>query len=210
MYKDAPRKWLDWRCSVVTEVLYFTKHSSIVAAHIVDKDTGEVLATTRNKYVYVSRDTRLPKEVPHWARDLGRVDKDPSVQKQLLYKKPERIPDYAVKFPYTMMYSDMDHNQHVNNVVYIRICMDAASVACQQGRFRTFKDNMYNYNTRNMTSFFARESSVGDVVEVVVWQDEVKDRILHFIVLLKEQPIYYSNMEFQIDDDVVVSMKSKY
>ena len=201
LHRYAPSKWLNWRLTGSFEMVYFSKHSCIVLIEIQDKDTGISLITCKNKYVYVNGATRRTDlALPDW------------VQKTTAHRTPvamnddtaHMVPEDAFTHPYTVQYSDLDGNMHSNNVVYIRVCIDAASFACKNGNFRIFKDSMYHYDVCETSSYFKKESLAGDTLMTFVWEDEKDNSVLHFVVKRDGQELYTCKMAFQIP------IKSKY
>ena len=199
LHIQAPLKWMTWKFTLVTEILFFTKHSCVLGTEIVDRATGQTLVKNRVKFVVVSQVTRQPALMPEWALQSARAVHDPSVKQPLIYTKPSAIPSDHYSLRYTMMISDMDYYFHVNHVTYIRLAMDVASEASSKGSLRTLKGPVYDYAVRNVNTYFAKECVAGDDVMLTVWQDADDDLLLHCIIKLKETPLFYCDLELYKD-----------
>ena len=199
--RQASTKWLNWRLILGYEMMYFTAHSCIIRLEIIDQESGCLLITSMNKYVYVNVETkRTDLDIPEWVREKT-ANRLPISMK---YDTSHSIPANALTSFYTIQHSDLDFNRHTNNAVYLKVCINAASVHCRNGSFRNFKDTLYAYDICDTSSFFKKESRVDDNLTVYMWQDEHLDHILHFIVKNNDQTVYLCKVTF------IIPMKSKY
>ena len=210
LLKDARKKWINWPLTLTLEIIYYTNHACVVSNKIVDTASGRVLVNGTNKFVYCDPATRQPTPLPEWVLEIGSAANDPAQKVPMTYQKPAAIPDGAFHYPYRMMYSDHDFNHHVNNVVYTRLFMDAASVAVTRNLLRTFQHSIYHYDTRMAVSYFAKECRAGDEVDIIVWQHKDNDLMLHCAVQQKEHFVYFGDIEFYPRVDAKIYLNSKY
>ena len=193
--KDAPSKWINWKLTLAVEMVNFNRNSSIMRVDILDKESAVPLVTCLTKAMYVNAKTRRRDlDLPQWVQSS--TSECPPVK--MTYDVPPSIPEHAHASSYTVRHSDMDYNNHTNHVIYTRVCIDAASIACRHGSFRVFKNHMYDYDIVQCSSFFKNESKFGDELIVHVWQDDVRDDILHFVIRNNNQDIYLCKTTFLI------------
>ncbi|MDL2323106.1 acyl-[acyl-carrier-protein] thioesterase [Bacteroidales bacterium OttesenSCG-928-A17] len=84
----------------------------------VDKD-GKTIGYARTIWAALDMNTRRPVDIPAWRPDLiDYVDKEKSCPIDKLAKIPE-LNEIEPKMGYTIRYSDIDINKHMNSVKYI-------------------------------------------------------------------------------------------
>ena len=195
VYKVAHKKWLSWNLSITLEILKFYNNSALFRQQVIDRQTRKCLATMDAKIVFAYRKTRRPNGLPKWITALN-IGSDIPSNTSMMYKPSVDIPTNVFRYRYTIMPSDVDINIHTNNITYIRLCIDVAALACKSNHFTYFRNTIYNYDTKTHVAYFARETAMLNEVEIVVWQDDVNELKLHFIIYHKGTPVYYQDTEF--------------
>ena len=211
LYKRAPKNWLTWKLRLTKEIKKFSKNSAQIHQQIIDRETGQCLAQFSGKSVFVSRQTRRTIGLPAWVANIqAGLDGLPS-NMILNYTPITDIPSNAFKHPYTMLPSDIDINMHVNNATYVRLCMDVATLACHSHHFTYFRNTILDYDTRRTVMHYALETNVEDQVNIFVWQDNIDEMTLHFVVFHEDAPVYYQDTSFYSTANVQnATLKSKY
>jgi acyl-CoA thioesterase FadM len=97
-----------------------------------------------------------------------------------------------------MAYSDTDRNAHVNQAVYLRVCMDCATGASLAGHYRHFTHDMCSYAVRELVMHYLGESVANDTLTVRTWQDGLHDGRIFFSVYKNNAQIFYAKIEFSL------------
>lgn len=107
---------------LTTEPSYFRKFIAY-RNYLIKSPSGEVLGTAISKWAYINKTTRRQVNIPKLLNTLFQVEET--------VDKPEKIQMDTLESAHTQIYhtksvySDIDINNHVNNVAYIRWVMDA-------------------------------------------------------------------------------------
>ena len=180
MYEKA-RKYRQEKSTLLltTELQGIGKSSVHMKTIIQDPQTRELLGSLQFKYVKVALSTRRSVQIPEWF--LNKYDRfnpgrltptfDPAVMpnEKGIYRKI-----------YTVLPSDIDSNNHMNNNVYLRLCFDAATEASvMEKMFSSLHGDMCNYLVKSASCVYEKECRLGDVVDIFVWEDKSKVKTLH-------------------------------
>ncbi|WAR05073.1 hypothetical protein MAR_020442, partial [Mya arenaria] len=142
-----------------------------------DYRSGETLVKAEMSFVYVDFKTRKPCPFPDWYNQLK--------EGQELTKPSERlvtpdIPHEAFKFDLQSAFSDIDHNGHVNQSVYVKWCTDAGTEAALKGHYSGFKGNIGTYPMNTFELKYVGEVLANEPVVISTWQDKDNHLVLHF------------------------------
>ncbi|XP_052805340.1 uncharacterized protein LOC128234841 [Mya arenaria] len=144
-----------------------------------DYRSGETLVKAEMSFVYVDFKTRKPCPFPDWYNQLK--------EGQELTKPSERlvtpdIPHEAFKFDLQSAFSDIDHNGHVNQSVYVKWCTDAGTEAALKGHYSGFKGNIGTYPMNTFELKYVGEVLANEPVVISTWQDKDNHLVLHFVI----------------------------
>ena len=205
LYKMAARKWLSWKLQVTYEMVSVTRNSVFYQQKLNDVDTGLCLGTFTAKSVFVDRKTRRANGLPSWLMEHELYNAAPHLN--LRFSGESVIPNDAFQYSYTIMPSDTDFNQHTNNVTYLRVCLDTADLACRKAIFAKFKDSIYRYDAKTIKVHFAKETTILDKLDIVVWEGSKDDLILHSVIFRGKRAVYYQDTVFysRYENDKLVS-----
>ena len=161
---------------------------------ITDYITGVELGKAETQMVFVDISTRRPAKIPEVAYE--RLAEPNS--------KPLIIPPFPLKpalhyrFQLHIASSDTDFNQHTNQAVYIRMCMDAVSAGALQGQFSFPKEVVY-YNPRSVSVNYVKESKMGESLEIACWEDRSNPISVCCEVTKGSEVICQCQLEFDYD-----------
>lgn len=176
------------------QILDIGKTSLLVSTKLSNGE-GEILGENLYKYVYVNRITRRPKPLPDWWMEKMSPYKTVGFKGGMAKTPVPVLPDGAFQYKVKMRHSDTDKNGHVNNSIYIRLCIDCGTKAAIKGYFRRFNSDMCHYSVLNIDAQYLGESNVNDELVVYTWQDALDDCVLHFLVYVEEKLVFYTSMK---------------
>lgn len=107
---------------VTTQPIYFRKFIAYRVYHV-ENEQGDLIATAISKWAYLNRKTRRQGKIPQTINEVFGVPENalaPSMNKIRTSLKAS-----CPKETFKCYFSDIDINQHVNNVVYVRWGIDA-------------------------------------------------------------------------------------
>ena len=121
-------------------------------------------------------------------------------------KKPPRLhfPDIPSKGTYDydmkVMYTDTDHNRHVNICGYIRFCMDCGSKASLAGFYKSIAGDLAQYYVKRHRISYIGEAFEGDTVVVKTWESLCDEKengnmtpVVYFAIVKKDKLIVRSS-----------------
>lgn len=141
--------------------------------------TGDVLFTACMTFVYVDYSTRKPAPFPEWYNKQKKVQQLGPPHPRLVTPS---IPADAFAYETQSAYSDIDHNGHVNQSIYVKWCTDAGTEAAINGNYTGFKQNIGKYPLDTFELKYVKEGMVGESFVVYTWQDLDSPLTLHFVV----------------------------
>ena len=194
LYKMAAKKWLSWKLQMTFEIVSVYRSSSYIIQKLTDVDTGLCIGTFTAKTVFVDRKTRRANGLPLWLMEHELYNATPHLN--LRFSGESVIPNDAFQYSYTVMPSDTDFNQHTNNVTYLRMCFDTADLACRKAILTKFKDSIYLYNAKTIKVHFAKETSILDKLDTVVWEGSQDELILHSVIFRGKTAVYFQDTVF--------------
>lgn len=111
---------------LTTEPTYFRKFIAY-RNYLIKSPTGELLGTAISKWAYINKTTRRQSNIPKLLNEVFQVEEhaEKPDKIQMASLELERSEIYHTK----SVYSDIDINNHVNNVAYIRWVIDALGEA---------------------------------------------------------------------------------
>lgn len=122
---------------LTTEPTYFRKFIAY-RTYLIKTPSGELLGTAISKWAYINKTTRRQANIPKLLNEIFHVEEHS--------EKPDKIQmelfdiEGTERYDTKSVYSDIDINNHVNNVAYIRWVMDALGEAFHnKQRFKGLK-----------------------------------------------------------------------
>ena len=162
-----------------------------------DTATGEVYASNINQVVSVDKTTRRPTPLPEWWKEkYANYSVNNKGLVIPLLTPPEEM---GHTFEVRASWNDVDSNQHVNYVAYIRFCLDAAMDALVHGKFRKLQKDILAYQVKCMDIAYKKECNGGDWLRVSLWQDIKNPYVLYFDVTKDGETLFQNTMEFYSD-----------
>lgn len=177
------------------QILNIGKTSLLMSTKLSNGE-GEILGENVYKYVYVNRETRRPKPLPDWWMEKMLPYKSEGITGGMVKNKLPVLPDGAFQCKFKVRHSDTDKNGHVNNSIYIRLCIDCGTVAVMKGYFRHFDSDMCNYSVLNIDAQYLGESNVNAEPVVYTWQDDLDECVPHFMVYVEGTLVFYTKIKF--------------
>ena len=164
------------------ELLSLNTSSFVGQTSLFKSNLKAVLVSNQYKVVAVDRKSRKSTALPTWFTEKY----SPSIQQKGTFAKytvpklPNNL-DLVYSKIYKINPSDMDRNQHTSNYSYMRFCFDAATEAVlYKGIFPGMPGTICGYNVQRCQAIYLQECRLCDVIEILVWQDSVKNDTLHF------------------------------
>ena len=183
---------IDYNSSLkVTVWISYVGNTSFVWEYIVsDYVTGAQLAKAFTQMVLVDVASRRPMKIPD------------EMRQRIVNARSPIIPQFPTKsanpyrFRLSVASSDTDYNQHTNQAVYVRMCMDAVSAGALKGQFSFPKEVAY-YNPKSLTVNYVKESRMGETLEFACWEDGNKPLSICCEVSKGSEVICQCQMEFE-------------
>lgn len=150
--------------TVVTRPIYFRKFIAYRHYEVFD-EAGDLLARAYSKWAYLDLKTRKQANIPPAFNEAFLVHTDaaaPDLTKIKPFLEPSQAINAFQTFP-----SDIDVNQHVNNVVYLRWAMDALSLNCSAC-----------LALKRFAIAYKREVMLGEAVKVFTHLSSEKDEVI--------------------------------
>jgi medium-chain acyl-[acyl-carrier-protein] hydrolase len=126
---------------------------------------GEVIVSANSLWFLINTEKRRPTKISEEiATKFGlRLDDKKQIEFERL-KKPENI---TTEKEFQVRYSDIDTNQHVNNVRYITWALEAVP-----------KDLLSNYTLKQLKINYEKETAYGEVIKVLCEVKKVDDKYI--------------------------------
>lgn len=179
------------------DIVEVGRRSFSFVTRLTNEETGKLLGEVLLKYVLIDRRTRksvplpesfLEKYAKHLKKNLNinelSIPECPNISKDVFQLKV--LP----------LHSDTDRNNHVNQSVYFRFCMDCATDAALSGRYRHFTSDMCWYPVLELNVYHVNESHANNELIVNTWQDNDDFRLIYFIIKRKETVIFKASILF--------------
>lgn len=111
---------------VTTEPTFFRKFIAY-RAYRIENENGECIGTGVSKWAYLDISSRRQANIPEVFNEIFKVEDGAYKPERMVISTPQSEISHTAKI---MSYdSDLDVNQHVNNVVYIRWALDALQMS---------------------------------------------------------------------------------
>jgi acyl-ACP thioesterase len=111
---------------VTTEPTYFRKFIAY-RGYMIEDENGEIIGTGVSKWAYLDIGSRRQANIPAVFNEIFKVEEGAYKPERMVISVPQSETSYKAKI---MSHdSDLDVNQHVNNVVYIRWALDALQLS---------------------------------------------------------------------------------
>ena len=156
--------------------------------------TGVTLYTAYMTFVYVDYLTRKPCPFPDWYNEAKKLQMFESPQPRLALPN---IPAGAFAYTTVSAFSDIDHNGHVNQSIYVKWCTDAGTVAALSGHYTGFSKNIGGYPFESMQLKYAKEGMVHETFITYTWQDVSNSLVLYFVVTKQNEPAVFAKLHFK-------------
>ncbi|XP_022110743.1 uncharacterized protein LOC110990185 isoform X2 [Acanthaster planci] len=181
----------------------FTSHigrtSFCVDANVCSLITGELMATVSTHSVMVSVETRRPTPIPP---ELVQVQQVIPPKEKRPVSGPEFPPRPSTCFTQkrTVLPSDTDANNHLNQAVFIRFCFDCAGMAAIEGKLPSFVDDIIYSNTKSVWVLYVHEAEVGEELALSCWEDSASKQTIWVEIYQESQVVGQCQMQFYEDE----------
>jgi len=167
-----------------------TKEASIFSAN-----DETLLALAKVKHALVDMTTRKSVTLPKEFRDKYAASCKPASSFSRFVVPDPTAGAYHCNF--LMRYSDTDALLHVNNLVYVNLCLDCATMASMRGGYlRSFTGDICSRLVKTLRCSYILEIRAQEVVRAIVWEDTIIPDTLHFLFTKEGKNIFYGFMEF--------------
>jgi len=161
---------------------------------VTEESSGEILFSAVMTFVYVDFRTRKPAKFPAWYNKWK--------NQQSLGTPPTRletplVPSNAFRFDVQASFSDIDHNGHINQSIYVKWSTDAGTEAALKGHYSHFNENIGKYPLKTLDLKYLGEGIVNDVIEIFSWQDAHSPLVLHFVFKNKGKIAVVARFEYE-------------
>lgn len=151
-----------------------------------DVGSNQILSKASYKLVHINTNTARPMAVTDTIRQeihkfLPKTEQQSSVK---IMEAFHSVPSNIQVFRYDVMtaFSDMDDNGHVNQISYMRFCIDGATCASVKDFFKCFKSDLSNYKVKETQCLYSGECKANEQLAVYLWEDETVDYQICFII----------------------------
>ncbi|XP_069120127.1 uncharacterized protein [Argopecten irradians] len=181
----------------VLDIVEVGRRSFSFVSRLTNEETGQFLGEILLKYVLIDRRTRksIPLPEAFFEKYSNYTKKDIKVTKLSIPPCPD-MGKHVFKLKALPLHSDTDRNNHVNQSVYFRYCIDCATDAALAGSYRHFTSDMCWYPVVEMNVYHANESLVNKELVVNTWQDNDDFRLIFFIIKRKQTVLFKSSILF--------------
>ena len=99
----------------------------------------------------------------------------------------------------TIRYSDLDENNHCNVTVFIRHCIDCASLAYSRNQLKFFSHDVCFYKLKSVLVRFRREALVHNEITVHGWQEWASRDAIYFQIFRDDELLTQCKVAFHMD-----------
>ncbi|XP_053409275.1 uncharacterized protein LOC123561343 isoform X7 [Mercenaria mercenaria] len=176
---SRPHWGLNFPMYTTLNIIYAGSSAFSFEIKLTNFDTSEILMTAEMTFVYIDYNTRRPAPFPAWYEEAKNKKKFGPALPRL---PTLEIPQNAFQYEVHSNYSDIDHNGHVNQSIYVKWCTDAGTEAALKGLYSGFIDNIGKYPLDSLEIKYIGEGMVDEQFAVNTWQDKDSPLVLHFAV----------------------------
>jgi acyl-CoA thioesterase FadM len=151
--------------------------SFVLQIDLMDVDGKNKIMATDFSSCLVDRNSRKPKVLPDWFRNILKKCQTDSETKRFTPLEP---PSGAFSYQNTLWPSDLDYNGHVNQAMYGRLMIDCAVEASLSGYYKQYKGDFAEFVLNDVNCIYLAELNCGDEVVTKTWEDEVDNKVLYF------------------------------
>ncbi|XP_060589769.1 uncharacterized protein LOC132744969 isoform X6 [Ruditapes philippinarum] len=174
-----PHWGLNFPMYTTLDIIYSGSSAFCFEIKLTNYENKKLLMSARMTFVYIDYKTRKPAPFPGWYIEAKKLKSFGPALPRLA--TPE-IPGNAFQYEVTSCYSDIDHNGHVNQSIYVKWCTDAGTEAALKGLYSGFTENIGKYPLDNLEIKYIGEGFVEENFVINTWQDKVSPLILHFAI----------------------------
>eukprot|EP00058_Branchiostoma_floridae_P012604 XP_002598092.1 hypothetical protein BRAFLDRAFT_85691 [Branchiostoma floridae] len=181
---------------IMSTYLGYVGRSSLFYNYDIRSSTSnDVIGRSSTQMVRVNRQTRRPIAWPDaLIENLSKEGLDRPTIPGAFKERP--APMFACKV--TVNNSDIDVQQHTNQSVYLRYCLDAAAVGVRKNVFSVVKDTAL-CPIRKVGILYQREALIGDELTVEMWEDQGCAETLCFQIKRGEEDITQVTVQFYVE-----------
>lgn len=139
-----------------------------------------------------NKETRRPDAFSHSFKSAmeGRTSGDP-IGKFI----PETRPSGAHKLNTRFNWSDADYYYHINHSSYIRLGVDAASLAASEGQLPGIEEDLCQYRITECSGLYTREVRPGQDVQVYSWTKDDVPNVIFSEIVREEMPVFHMTLK---------------
>ncbi|XP_070556515.1 uncharacterized protein [Ptychodera flava] len=156
-------------------------------------DNKDVLCSLDMKVVFVDKVARRPTPLPKWYREkYSPLAQGPGT----VIMKELRNQGSCFTYKLKVLPSDIDIQNHVSYLHYVRYCSDCAAIAFQQRALKNFTGEFVRHRVKRMSTLYLKEANLHDELDVDVWEDEKKSDTLNFVISKDGVDVFHSLVQF--------------
>ncbi|XP_038079175.1 uncharacterized protein LOC119746354 [Patiria miniata] len=185
---------------ITSRLSHLGRTSCCLDTDMYDLSTKTLLASGSVQDVFVSRQTRRPFPVASIAWQQTKVI-TPRDQRPISGPDFPARPTGTLCFTQTrtVMSSDTDANDHLNEAMFIRFCFDCASSAALDGHLPSFRKDVIYADAKTVWFLYIREARVGEELTLYCWEDRNLSRTLWVEMCQESQVIGQCQIQFYED-----------
>lgn len=149
-------------------------------SQVFETQTGKCLFERYSKCSQIDLADRRPLKLD--SLYLERYSNCADMSKELQKRPTPDQPVSTFLYKTTIRYSDLDQNQHTNNSIYVKSCIDCATIASFSNKLFHFKGDMACYPVYEFIVEYLGETFAGDELVVSMWQDTNDFRNFKFLL----------------------------
>ena len=174
-----PHWGLNFPIHAALDIIYSGTSAFCFEIKVSEYANGKSLMSAEMTFVYIDYKTRKPTPFPGWYIEAKKLKSFGPAQPRLV---TQEIPENAFQYEVMSSYSDIDHNGHVNQSVYVKWCTDAGTEAALKGLYSGFTGNIGKYTLDSLEIKYIGEGLVDENFVINTWQDKVSPQVLHFAI----------------------------
>ncbi|XP_070556516.1 uncharacterized protein [Ptychodera flava] len=158
-------------------------------------ESNELLGTLAVKVVCVDEKTRRPQAHPDWY-----INKYlPLVQEpETSLMKAHVENESCFRYKTTVLPSDIDNQDHLSYLSFLRYCSDCATVAFQCNAMKKFTGSFTQYKVKSVSLLYLSEANVNDELDIDIWEDGKQSDKLNFIISKAGEDIFHCSVQLHV------------
>lgn len=181
----------------ISELLYIGNSTISFRTILMNETSGVVLAIQSYDFVHVNTDTRKAEPFPpYFKQHVNNILSGCPIQSPSRLTLPvvDRKNCYCCKL--VVKNIDTDENEHTTQSLYVEYAFESAAQAIASGYYKKLQGDIYGYCAKNARFVHMGESTAGDELLVVTWEDQSNPLLIYFVITKDSKDICHAKMEF--------------